>query len=101
MPRRGKGGANGCGGKAARCQENFASTTEVMVEWIDNEGAAGGIHQYQLSKDWSSPKQGSTYMRPAVKKMIELINPTIQASLPGPVRPNSLGKDKLAPLAPV
>jgi hypothetical protein len=45
-------------------------------------------------------------MRPAVKKMMELIRPTIHSFLSvvvpsGLTRPNSSGKDKLAPLEPV
>ncbi len=43
----------------------------------------------------------ATYMRPAVKKMMALMTPTIHSSLPLPLIPNSLGKDKLAPLDPV
>jgi hypothetical protein len=39
-------------------------------------------------------------MRPAVKKIIELTNPTIHSALGVPTRPNSFGKDKLAPFDP-
>ena len=46
-------------------------------------------------------KGESTNMRPAVKKMMALMLPTIHSSLPTPLIPSASWKDKLAPLEPV
>lgn len=46
-------------------------------------------------------EQEDTDMRPAVKKMMALMMPTIHSSLPSPSIPNSFGKDKFAPFEPV
>jgi hypothetical protein len=40
-------------------------------------------------------------IKPAVKKMMALIRPTIHSSLPGPLMPSAWWKVKLAPLDPV
>ena len=40
-------------------------------------------------------------MSPAVRKMIELMAPTIHSSVPVPSIPNSVGNDRLAPFEPV
>lgn len=40
-------------------------------------------------KEWMVSMASSAYISPAVRKMIELISPTIHSSLPAPVRLNS------------
>lgn len=95
LPRLCESGTNrGCG-ETGGSQENLASSTKVVVEGIDDEGTTG-------TGQLKGIRAGvGTHMRPAVKKMMELMSPTIHSSLPVPTRPNSSGKDKLAPLAPV
>ena len=42
-----------------------------------------------------------THIRPAVKKMMALITPTIHSPLAVPTSPNSCGNERFAPLDPV
>ena len=83
--------------QAAGSDKDLASSSEVVVQGIDNKGATKGEGLGHTSKPWCN-KGSTTYMRPAVRKMMELMIPIVQGSSS---MPNSLGNDKLAPLAPV
>lgn len=90
-----------------------------MIERIDNEstavdgrrsvpidlgGGRAGVKEIENRVSVGLQNMGSTgntHMRPAVRKMMALMRPTIHSSLPVPAMPNSSGKDKLAPLDPV
>lgn len=94
LPRMGETGCNGCSGKTSSSEEDFSSSTEVVIERVDDPCSAA-------SSASTTCKIHFTHIKPAVRKMIELTNPTIHLSRPGPAIPNSLGNDKLAPLEPV
>ena len=94
FPGFGETGGNRSGSQAGSSDEDLSSSTEVVVKRVRDESTAAC--QQEAARLYAS-----THMQPAVKKMIELMAPTIHSPRAVPTRPNSAGNDKLAPFDPV